>query len=322
MKKLTLIAAALALSTTFVSPVAVAQQKFVTIGTGGVTGVYYAAGGAICRLMNKERAKHGIRCSVESTGGSVYNVNTIKGGELDFGVAQSDVQYNAVKGLAQFKDGGAHADLRAVFSVYPEPLTVLARKEAGVTKFEDFKGKRFNVGNPGSGTRDTIATLMVAMGMKTSDFSLTSELKPDEHGAALCDNKIDGFGYVVGSPAANIQDPTTTCGAKLVSIAGPADDKLVKDYPYFATATIPGGMYPGNPDATKTFGVVASFVSSAKVPDDVVYAMVSAVFDNFDEFKKLHPAFANLDPKDMVKSGMSAPLHPGAVKYYKEKGWM
>ena len=322
MKKLTLIAAALALSTTFVSPVAVAQQKFVTIGTGGVTGVYYAAGGAICRLMNKERAKHGIRCSVESTGGSVYNVNTIKAGELDFGVAQSDVQYNAVKGLAQFKDGGAHADLRAVFSVYPEPLTVLARKEAGVTKFEDFKGKRFNVGNPGSGTRDTIATLMVAMGMKTSDFSLTSELKPDEHGAALCDNKIDGFGYVVGSPAANIQDPTTTCGAKLVSIAGPAVDKLVKEYPYFATATIPGGMYPGNPDATKTFGVVASFVSSAKVPDDVVYAMVSAVFDNFDEFKKLHPAFANLDPKDMVKSGMSAPLHPGAVKYYKEKGWM
>ena len=229
MKKLTLIAAALALSTTFVSPVAVAQQKFVTIGTGGVTGVYYAAGGAICRLMNKERAKHGIRCSVESTGGSVYNVNTIKAGELDFGVAQSDVQYNAVKGLAQFKDGGAHADLRAVFSVYPEPLTVLARKEAGVTKFEDFKGKRFNVGNPGSGTRDTIATLMVAMGMKTSDFSLTSELKPDEHGAALCDNKIDGFGYVVGSPAANIQDPTTTCGAKLVSIAGPAVDKLSRN---------------------------------------------------------------------------------------------
>ena len=322
MKKLTLIAAALALSTTFASPVAVAQQKFVTIGTGGVTGVYYAAGGAICRLMNKDRAKHGIRCSVESTGGSVYNVNTIKAGELDFGVAQSDVQYNAIKGLAQFKEGGAHADLRAVFSVYPEPLTVLARKEAGVTKFEDFKGKRFNVGNPGSGTRDTIATLMVAMGMKTSDFSLTSELKPDEHGAALCDNKIDGFGYVVGSPAANIQDPTTTCGAKLVSIAGPAVDKLVKEYPYFATATIPGGMYPGNPDATKTFGVVASFVSSAKVPDEVVYAMVSAVFDNFDEFKKLHPAFANLDPKDMVKSGMSAPLHPGAVKYYKEKGWM
>lgn len=322
MKKLSAIAAALALGASLVSPAAVAQQKFVTIGTGGVTGVYYAAGGAICRLMNKERAKHGIRCSVESTGGSVYNINTIKGGELDFGVAQSDVQFNAVKGLAQFKDGGAHSDLRAVFSVYPEPLTVLARKEAGVTKFEDFKGKRFNVGNPGSGTRDTITTLMTAMGMKTSDFSLTSELKPDEHGAALCDNKIDGFGYVVGSPAANIQDPTTTCGAKLVPVAGPAVEKLIKEFPYFAEATIPGGMYPNNPDPVKTFGVVASFVSSAKVPDDVVYAMVKAVFDNIDEFKKLHPAFANLDPKEMIKNGMSAPLHSGAVKYYKEKGWM
>lgn len=322
MKKLTVIAAALALGSTLLSPAAVAQQKFVTIGTGGVTGVYYAAGGAICRLMNKDRAKHGIRCSVESTGGSVYNVNTIKAGELDFGVAQSDVQYNAVKGLAQFKDGGPHADLRAVFSVYPEPLTVVARKEAGVTKFEDFKGKRFNVGNPGSGTRATIDMLMGALGMKTSDFTLTSELKPDEHGAALCDNKIDGFAYVVGSPAANIQDPTTTCGAKLVPISGPAVDKLVKEYPYFAHATIPGGMYPGNPDATKTFGVTASFVTSAKVPDAVVYAMVSAVFDNFEDFKKLHPAFANIDPKDMISSGLSAPLHPGAVKYYKEKGWM
>jgi TRAP transporter TAXI family solute receptor len=322
MKKMTLIAAALALGASLASPAAVAQQKFVTIGTGGVTGVYYVAGGAICRLMNKERAKHGIRCSVESTAASVYNINTIKAGELDFGVAQSDVEYNAVKGLAQFKEGGAHSDLRAVFSVFPEALMVLSRKEANVKKFEDFKGKRFNVGNPGSGTRATIEMLMANSGMKNSDFTLTSELKPDEHGAALCDNKIDGFGFVVASPAANIQDPTTTCGAKLVPIAGPAVDKLVKDYPYFAYATIPGGMYPGNPDAIKTFGVVASFLTSAKVPDNVVYAMVSAVFDNFDEFKKLHPALANLTPKDMIKNGMTAPLHPGAVKYYKEKGWM
>jgi TRAP transporter TAXI family solute receptor len=322
MKKLTLIAAALALGASLTSPAAVAQQKFVTIGTGGVTGVYYVAGGAICRLMNKERAKHGIRCSVESTAASVYNINTIKAGELDFGVAQSDVEYNAVKGLAQFKEGGAHSDLRAVFSVFPEALMVLSRKEANVKKFEDFKGKRFNVGNPGSGTRATIEMLMANSGMKNSDFTLTSELKPDEHGAALCDNKIDGFGFVVASPAANIQDPTTTCGAKLVPIAGPAVDKLVKDYPYFAYATIPGGMYPGNPEATKTFGVVASFLTSSKVPDNVVYAMVSAVFDNFDEFKKLHPALANLTPKDMIKNGMTAPLHPGAVKYYKEKGWM
>ncbi len=322
MKKLTLATVALIVGSAFAAPAAMAQQKFVTIGTGGVTGVYYAAGGAICRLMNKERAKHGIRCSVESTGGSVYNVNTIKAGELDFGVAQSDVHYNAVKGLSQFKDSGVHADLRSVFSIIPEALTVVARKESGVKKFEDFKGKRFNVSNPGSGTRLTVDMLMAALGMKNSDFSLTSELKPDEHGAALCDNKIDGFAYVVGIPAANIQDPTTTCGAKLVSVSGPAVDKLVSDYPYYVHTTIPGGIYPNNPDAAKTYGVMGTFVTSAKVSDNVVYSIVAAVFDNFDEFKKLHPAFANLEPKEMIKSGLTAPLHPGAVKYYKEKGWM
>lgn len=322
MKKFTALAAALALVGSLGAAPAQAQQKFVTIGTGGVTGVYYAAGGAICRLMNKDRAQHGIRCSVESTGGSVYNVNTIKGGELDFGVVQSDVQYNAVNGAGQFKDAGAMTDLRAVFAIHPEPLTVLARADAGVSKMEEFKGKRFNVGNPGSGQRATMDMLLPALGMKTSDFSLVSELKPDEHGAALCDNKIDGFAYVVGHPAANIQDPTTTCGAKLVNVTGPAVDKLVAEHPYFAEVKIPGGMYAGNPEATETFGVVASFVSSSKVPADTVYALVKAVFDNFEDFKKLHPAFANLEPGQMIKDGLSAPLHEGAVKYYKEKGWM
>lgn len=300
---------------------ALAQQRFITIGTGGVTGVYYAVGGAICRLMNKDRQKTGIRCSVESTGGSVFNVNAIRGGELDFGMSQSDVEYNALKGEAQFK-GNAFGDLRAVFSVHPEPFTVLARKEAGVTKFEDFKGKRFNVGNPGSGTRASMEQLLDAMGWKLSDFSLASELKADEQGPALCDNKIDGFYYGVGHPSAAIQDPTTTCGAKLVPVTGPAVDALLKKFPYYSVATIPGGMYANNPNPTTTYGVRALLVTSAKQPEDVVYNLVKAVFENFDEFKKLHPAFAHLDPKEMVKAGITAPLHPGAVKYYKEKGWM
>lgn len=322
MKKFTVLASALAVIGTLGASPAMAQQKFVTIGTGGVTGVYYAAGGAICRLMNKDRAKHGIRCSVESTGGSVYNVNTIKAGELDFGVSQSDVQFNAVKGLAQFKDSGAMGDLRAVFALHPEPLTIVARKEANVKKFEDFKGKRFNIGVPGSGQRATMEVLLPAIGMKTADFSLVSELKPDEHGAALCDNKIDGFAFVVGHPAANIQDVTTTCGAQLVNVTGPGIDKLIASFPYYAKATIPGGLYANNPNGANTFGVVASIVSSAKVSDDVVYTLVKSVFENFDEFKKLHPAFSHLDPKTMIKDGLSAPLHNGAVKYYKEKGWM
>ncbi|HEY7384319.1 MAG TPA: TAXI family TRAP transporter solute-binding subunit [Beijerinckiaceae bacterium] len=320
MRMLTVFAAAAAAIGTLAAP-AQAQQKFVTVGTGGVTGVYYAVGGAICRLMNKDRAKTNIRCSTESTGGSVFNVNAIKSGDMEFGMTQSDVQYNAIKGLAQFKDG-AIADLRAVFSVHPEPFTVLARKDAGVTKFEDFKGKRFNVGNPGSGTLASMEELLAAMGWKKSDFSLASELKADEQGTALCDNKIDGFFYGVGHPSAAIQDPTTGCGAKLIGIEGPYVDKLLAEKPYYAKATIPGGMYSNNPNPVTTYGVAATLVTSAKVPDDVVYNLVKAVFENFDEFKKLHPAFANLDPKAMVKNGLSAEIHPGAMKYYKEKGML
>jgi uncharacterized protein len=297
------------------------QQRFVTIGTGGVTGVYYAVGGAVCRLLNKDRKAHGIRCSVESTGGSAFNINTIKAGELDFGLSQSDVQYNALKGLAQFK-GAPFAELRAVYSVHPEPFTVLARQEAKAKTFTDLKGKRVNVGNPGSGTRASMEELLTALGWKMSDFSLASELRADEHGAALCDNKIDAFFYGVGHPSANIQDPTTTCGARLVSITGPAVDKLVASNSYYAKAKIPGGMYANNPEATDTYGVLATLVTTAKTPDDVVYALVKATFDNFDEFKKLHPAFADLDPAKMVKDGLSAPLHPAAEKYYKEKGWL
>jgi len=318
----TLIAAATAALTIAAMPQAMAQQKFVTIGTGGVTGVYYAAGGAICRLVNKERPRHGLRCSVESTGASVVNINMLRSGEIEFGVAQSDWQYHALKGGKVFEKNGPYADLRTVFSLHPEPFTVVARKESNIKKLEDLKGKRFNVGNPGSGTRASTEELLSALGWKLSDFALASELKADEHGAALCDNKIDAFIYGVGHPAANIQDPITTCGARLVPLTGPVIDKLVKDAPYYAYADIPGGLYAGHPDPTRTYGVLATLVTSAKVPDATVYELVKGVFDNFDEFKKLHPAFANLDPKKMIKDGISAPLHPGAVKYYKEKGWM
>jgi TRAP transporter TAXI family solute receptor len=297
------------------------QQKFISIGTGGVTGVYYAVGGAVCRQVNKDRAKTGIRCAVESTGGSLFNVNAIKSGELDFGMTQSDVQYNAVKGLQQFKDK-VDSELRAVYAVHPEPFTVLARKEASISKFEDFKGKRFNVGNPGSGTRVSMQQLLEELQWTMKDFALATELNADEQGPALCDNKIDGFYYGVGHPSAAIQDPTTTCGARLVSLTGPAINALLKKYPYYSVATIPGGMYANNPTPATTYGVMATLVVSAKQPDDVVYHLVKATFDNFDEFKQLHPAFTNLDPKAMIKAGLSAPLHPGALKYYKEKGWL
>jgi len=295
-------------------------DEFITIGTGGVTGVYYPTGGAICRLVNKGRKDHGVRCSVESTGGSVYNLNTISAGELDMGVAQSDWQFHAYNGTSKFEDKGANKDLRAVFSVHPEPFTVVARADSGIKTFDDLKGKRVNVGNPGSGQRGTMEVLMAAMGWEMGDFALASELKAAEQSKALCDNKIDAMIYTVGHPSGSIKEATTSCDSVLVEVSGSAVDKLVAENDYYRVATIPGGMYRGSDGDVKTFGVGATFVSSAAVSEKVVYTVVKSVFENFDDFKKLHPAFANLKKEEMVKDGLSAPLHAGAEKYYKEAG--
>ena len=299
---------------------AMAQQTFIAIGTGGVTGVYYPTGGAICRLVNRGRSEHGIRCGVESTGGSVFNINAIRGGELEFGVAQSDWQFHAFRGTSRFEEQGAFEELRAVFSVHPEPFTVVARADAGIANFEDLKGKRVNLGNPGSGQRGTMDVVMEALGWTTDDFALAAELQAAEQSQALCDNNIDAMIYTVGHPSGSIQEATTACDSVLVNVTGDAIDGLVNDRPYYRTATIPGGMYRGNDNDTTTFGVGATFVTSASVPDDVVYEVVKAVFDNIDQFKGLHPAFANLDPAEMAKDGLSAPLHAGAERYYREAG--
>jgi len=303
------------------APAAYAEE-FITIGTGGVTGVYYPTGGAICRLVNKMRKETGIRCSVESTGGSIYNLNTIRDGELEFGVAQSDWQYHAYHGTSKFKDAGPFTKLRAVFSIHPEPFTVVARADAGIKSFQDLKGKRVNIGNPGSGQRGTMEVLMKALGWTTKDFALATELKASEQSAALCDNQIDAMVYTVGHPSGSIQEATTSCDSVLVNVEGPAVDKLVKENSFYRYATIPGGMYRGNPNDVHTFGVGATLVTSADVSEKAVYTVVKAVFDNFDAFKKLHPAFAHLKPEEMIKDGLSAPLHPGAIKYYRERGWM
>jgi len=312
--------AGLLLGATLSSSTMAAEQTFVSIGTGGVTGVYYPTGGAICRLVNKNRKKTGIRCSVESTGGSVFNINAIRSGELEMGVAQSDWQYHAYNGTSKFKDAGPFKDLRAVFSVHAEPATLVVRADSGIKEFADLKGKRVNVGQPGSGTVATYDVIAEAYGQKRSDLKLAAELKSSEMGQALCDNKIDAYFILVGHPAGLIKETTTTCDAKIASIQGPHVDKLVKDNPYYRYATIPGGMYTGNPDDVKTMGVGATFVSSAKVPENVIYEVVKAVFENFDDFRKLHPAFKNLKKSEMVSASLSAPLHKGAEKYYKEAG--
>ncbi len=314
------ILAAFGIATALAGPAAAQEETFITIGTGGVTGVYYPTGGAICRLVNRGRADHGIRCSVESTGGSVYNINAIRSGELEFGVAQSDAQYNALNGEADFADQGTFDDLRAVFSVHPEPFTVVARADAGIATFDDLKGKRVNIGNPGSGQRSTLDVLLTEMGWTTGDFSLASELQAAEQSQALCDNNIDAMVYTVGHPSGSIQEATTACDSVLVEVSNEAVDALVEANPYYRKATIPGGMYRGSDEDTATFGVGATFVTSTAVSDDVVYEVVKAVFENMDQFRSLHPAFADLDPAQMANDGLSAPLHPGAERYYREAG--
>lgn len=322
LKKTALTSLALAAGLTIGGGSAFAQQQFFSIGTGGVTGVYYPTGGAICRLVNQNRREHGLRCSVESTGGSIYNINTVRAGELEFGVAQSDWQFHAFNGTSRFEDAGAFEDLRAVFSVHPEPFTLIVPGDSEVQNFEDLRGLRVNVGNPGSGQRATMEVVMGAYGIEMSDFSVATEFQGSEMAQALCNGQIDAMIYTVGHPAAAITEVSTTCDARLVNVTGPEIDQLIADNSYYRTATIPGGTYRGTDEDVTTFGVGATFVSSAAVSEEVVYTVVKGVFDNFSDFTGLHPAFANLTEEAMISDGLSAPLHDGALRYYRERGWM
>lgn len=208
-----------------------------------------------------------------------------------------------------------------MFSVHPEPVTILARADAGISNVTDLKGKKVNIGNPGSGSRGTWEVIEAALGWSRDDLQLAAELKSAETSAALCDGKIDAYSWLVGHPSALTQETLSTCDANLVNVTGPEIDKLVAEAPYYRKATIPAGMYNNEADI-ESFGVAATFVTSADVPDEVVYVVVKAVFENFEDFKKLHPAFANLKEEEMVGEAISAPMHPGAEKYYKERGWM
>ncbi|MGE4219566.1 MAG: TAXI family TRAP transporter solute-binding subunit [Alphaproteobacteria bacterium] len=305
-----------------------ADRRLINIGTGGPTGVYFAAGNAICRMIHKEGTQgakdarqHGIRCSAPSTGGSTFNIDRVAEGELDFGIAQSDWQYNSYNGVLpdQVKP---FKDLRSVFAIHPEPFQVIVGANSGIRSFSDLKSKKVNIGNAGSGQRGTMEVLMEAYGLTTRDFSLTTELSSTEQARALCEGKIDAFGYTVGVPNAGVAVATDSCGARIIGLNSPIEKGLVAKNPYYAFATIPAGTYRTTDADIVTFGVVATLVTSAGQSEDVVYEVVRSVMENIEDFRKLHAAFAHLDPKRMVKDGLSAPLHPGAIRYYKEKGWM
>ncbi|MBP7710473.1 MAG: TAXI family TRAP transporter solute-binding subunit [Rickettsiales bacterium] len=295
-----------------------AATKYVSIGTGAITGVYYPAGGAICRLLNRGRKEHGIRCSVESTGGSVSNLNAVRNGAIDFGVTQSDWQYHAFNGTGFFADQKPFKELRSVFSLYSETFTMAVLEKSDVKKVDDVVGKRINFGPQGSGMYATMEVLMAVKGWTKQSFSTVTYLQPSEQPKALCDGKIDVMIYASGNPNGVLQEATQACKVRIISIDRETIDKLIQSNSFYVKAIIPGGMYAGNPSNIETFGVKASVVTSEKTNADVVYNITKAVFENFDNFKTLHPVFSSLKKEDMIREGNSAPLHPGALRYFKE----
>ena len=329
MKKLILMAVAVVFGLTLLAGIGPLEQKaeagrttFVTIGTGGITGVYYPTGGAIAKMVNKKRKEYGIRATVESTGGSVFNVNAVMAGDLEFGVVQSDRQYQAVNGMAEWKDKGKQSNLRAVFTIHPESITLVAADDSGINSIQDLKGKRVNIGNPGSGQRQNSIDALEAAGLDWKKDIKAEGVKAAEAPGLLQDGRIDAFFYTVGHPNGNIKEATSgKRKVHMVPITGV--DSLLAKYPYYAKAVVPMKFYTGasNEGDVETFGVKATFVTSSKVPDEVVYAITKEVFDNFEAFKKLHPAYGVLTKKNMLE-GMSAPVHPGAMKYFKEAGLM
>ena len=296
------------------------DEQYIAVGTGGVTGVYYPAGGAICRLVNRGRNNHGFRCSTESTAGGIYNLNALREGDIDLGIAQSDSVFKAVRGIDEFKSLGGDSKLRSVFSAYSEPFTLVVRADSGIRTLDDMKGKRINIGEKGAGQRSTLDALLKVKGWNKKDFSATVELKASEQAAALCAGEIDVMIYMIGHPSGAIKEVTTSCNSRLIPVDEDAIQALLEGNDYFEKAIIPGGMYRGNEQPIATFGVGATLLASSDMPEQEVYEVVKAVFEQFEIFQKLHPALSGLNKKQMVSEGLIAPIHPGALKYYNEVG--
>lgn len=300
------------------------SQAFYTIGTGGVTGVYYPTGGAIARVVNKKKDEYGMRLTVESTGGSVFNINAIMAGDLEFGVVQSDRQFQAFNGSPNSEwDGKPQENLRALFAIHPESITLCAAVDAGINSVMDLKGKRVNIGNPGSGQRQNSIDALEALGIDIEKDIQAESLKAAEAPGMLQDGRIDAFFYTVGHPSGAFKEATSgTRKVQFIEIVLPAS--FYEKFPYYAPSVVPVmGNYPGaaNKSDVASFGVKATFVTSSVIPEDHVYGLVKEIFEDFDNFKKLHPAYAVLTKANMLE-GLSAPLHPGAIKYYKEVGLM
>jgi hypothetical protein len=296
------------------------DSTLVSIGTGGETGVYYLAGGAICQLVNAERWEHGVRCLARKSNGSIDNLRDVRSGDDSFGIVQSDWQYHAFKGTSVFEAVGPDRELRSVFSLFPEPFTVVAHPDAGITTFADLEEKRVSVGPIGSGGRATMNVVMRAMGWTDADFAYVADLGMPALPEALCGGEIDAAVFIVAHPNLTVEDMVTSCDALLVPVEGPQIDRLIAENRYYSAYEIPALTYPDQPTPVADFALVATLVTSSRTAPAVVYELTRAVFENFDAFRDAHPAFANLDGSAMTTEGLTAPLHEGARRYFEEAG--
>lgn len=299
-------------------PANAVDLRLIGIGTGGTAGVYYPTGGAICEMVNRGRMEHGVRCVAQATSGSIADLERLRAGSLDFALVQSDVQYQAVHGSGVFAGTQPDHNLRAVFSLYQEAFTIVAGRGTDIRSFEDLKGKRVNIGNPGSGQRSTMEAVMSAVGWNQAAFSTVSELSSSDQARALCAGEIDAAIFIVGHPNRSIADATADCDAVLVPVGAETLDKLLAENGSYSHALIPGGSYPGNPDDVRTFGVTATFVTTGQAEVALVEQVVASIFGQFDEFRSLHPSLASLNKANMITEGLSAPIHYGALRYYRE----
>ena len=303
----------------YVSPLH-AGPNYITLATGGVIGTYFPAGTAICRIVNLERNKLGVRCSAKSTSGAIENIRALRSGKFDFALVPSDLQYQAFRGEGAFTKRGGFENLRAVISLHAESFTVIVRANSGIETFDDLNGKSVNVGPSGSGQRRIMEHLIDAKEWETSNFRLATEINASDQIRALCDKKIDAISYLAGHPSGTLRGLAKHCPVRIIGVSEKVIEKLVSKYPYYSSETISGGMYVNNPDDVTTFGVRATLVTTENTPPRTVYAIVSAVFENLDKFRRLHPAFARLDPKEMVHRSLTAPVHKGAIWYFEKSG--
>lgn len=304
----------------------VAQTADMVIGAGKEAGVHYNVGRAICRQMAK--AGQGLTCEALRVEGRhaaepLAVLTNVRNGAIEAGIVGSDWHYFAVKGTGPAKFLDEKFDiLRSLFSLHSEPFTIIARKDSGINSLDDLAGKRVNIGNPGSDQRAVMELVMKAKGWTRKSFQLADGLTEAEQYLALCHNQVQATVMTGAHPDAAVAQALELCDAKIVDVTGPTIDKLIGDNPYFAKANIPSGVYGKKGKAVITFGVTATVVSSTDVSDDVTYALTKAVFTNLDTLKRAHPALKAVNELQMRTDGLTAPLHPGAERYYREKGMM